>query len=212
MTELLRDVAIFVLGSALFAQDSSPYPNDSAGKLLAELLAPAPKLPPLETTSPRPKRLSPPRRIVTPDPGLPPAQLVPSRSRVEGQARPVLPRPLPEGLPFAHYQRDPLPPQRIEFPAGERVRVASADVNEPVALPKLTIRPMDATPADDPTAAASTAAALSAAPPPRVTPAPFLRLTLPDPFEHRDVLRLPRPNTDHEPPAPVPVQLPEYKR
>jgi hypothetical protein len=85
-------------------------------------------------------------------------------------------------------------------------------VNEPVALPKLTTRPVDATPAEDPTAADSAAAALSAAPPRRVTPAPYLRLTVPDPFEHRDVLRLPRPDTDHQPPAPVPIQLPEYKR
>ena len=92
------------------------------------------------------------------------------------------------------------------------MRVASVDVAEPVALPRLTNRPVDATLVEDPTAAASTSAALSAAPPQRVNPAPYLRLTLPDPFEHRDVVRLPRPNNDHQPPAPAPIQLPEYRR
>lgn len=212
MNTYLRCAAWFCLGGILLAQNSSPYPDDRAGKLLRELLSPTPRLPTLAAVPPEPRRMLPSRIIESPEPAIPSAQVMPPRARSEGQARPVFPRPLPEGLPLAHFQRDPLPPQRVDFPTGERVRVASRDVTEPVALPRLTVRPVDATPSDDPTAAASTAAALSAAPPQRVNPAPYLRLALPDPFEHRDVVRLPRPNTDHLPPAPVPVQLPEYKR
>ncbi len=129
---------------------------------------------------------------------LPPPRAVP-RPELMTSSRPIRPPALPEGVPLAYDQSHPTLPGRIELPAGERVRVPSVDVNEPLALPKLTARPVPAAPADDPTAAA----ALSAAPPRRDRPAPFLRLTLPNPFEHRDALRLPRLAEDAQPPPPA---------
>lgn len=206
---MLRLLGYLIVASVFTAQDASPFANDRAGRLLAGLLSPSEKLPPFAFPF-GPRRLALPQHIEAPDLPLPPHQTALPRRALETPARAVRPHLLPEGLPLAHYRDDPSPPRRVTLPAGERVRLPSLDVNEPVALSRLATRPVDATPLDDPTAAASTAAAL-AAPPRRTNPAPFLRLTLPDPFEHRAALRLPRPD-DAQPPVPAPVRPPEYKR
>jgi hypothetical protein len=101
------------------------------------------------------------------------------------------PSPLPEGLPLADYHDTPPPPGPQRLPAGEPVRLPSDDVNRPVPLPLLGQATPDRAPLDDPTSEASQTAALAAAMPQRTTPAPFVKLTLPDPFENRQVVRLP---------------------
>lgn len=207
----MSTVSAFLFTSTLILQAGTPSAApDRAGKLRAELLAPSEKLPPLAFPY-GPRRVAAPRHIESPDVALPLHQGTPPRIALEGPVRAVRPHALPGGLPLADHRDDPVTPRRVALPTGERVRLPSVDVNEPVALPRLATRPVDATPRDDPTAAASTAAALSAAPPRRTNPAPFLRLTLPDPFAHRAALRLPRPD-DTQPPAPAPLRLPEYKR
>jgi hypothetical protein len=62
--------------------------------------------------------------------------------------------------------------------------VDSVDVNQPITLPSLTRFIPDRAALDDPTRAASGAAVLAAPAAGRLGPAPFLRLTLPDPFEN----------------------------
>lgn len=182
----------------------------STSKLLAEQLAPGGT----RWTQPLsgPRQPPPPQNLERTE--VPPPKVAADTQRLG--AVPVQkgprPHPLPEGLPLTYHQRDPAVPQVILLPIGPRVQVAARDVNEPLPLPRLAIRPVDSTPMDDPTSAASTAAALQASPPQRINPAPFVRLMLPDPFEHRGTLGFPRPDTDSQPPAPAPVRLPEYKR
>jgi hypothetical protein len=53
------------------------------------------------------------------------------------------------------------------------------------------------------TSAASRAAALSGSLPNRVTPAPFVRQHIPDPFEHRKALRLRPPAAEESSPPPT---------
>jgi hypothetical protein len=69
--------------------------------------------------------------------------------------------------------------------AAGRVRVPSPDVNQPPPLPVLAKPLPDRAPVDDVTGAASSAAVQSGTVPPRTKAAPFLKLTLPDPFENR---------------------------
>ena len=88
------------------------------------------------------------------------------------------------------YRATPQPPEPGTLPAGELVRAPSVDVNRPPPLPGLGGPALDRAPLDDPTADGSLAAALAAAPPERTAPAPFQKLTVPDPFEHRQVVRL----------------------
>jgi hypothetical protein len=76
-------------------------------------------------------------------------------------------------------------PQVPDFPDAGRVRVPSRDVHEPLALPIQGQPVPDRASLDDPTTDASIAAALAAPIPARTTKAPFLKLTLPDPYEHR---------------------------
>lgn len=73
----------------------------------------------------------------------------------------------------------------VERAAEQRVRVPSVDVNQPIPLPILAKPSADRAPLDDATTEASNAAVLSARTPERTKPMPFLKLTLPDPFENR---------------------------
>jgi hypothetical protein len=88
------------------------------------------------------------------------------------------------------------------------VREASPDVNQPVPLPRLARPALDRAPVEDVTAEASTAAALAAPMPQRTTPARFLKLTVPDPYEHRRPLGLPVPPEQTTPEAGSP-QVPK---
>src|SRR5437763_15618166 len=84
-------------------------------------------------------------------------------------------------------------PPTPSFPVGKRLRVPSSDGEKPVDLPP-TAQPLpDRAPVADPTLPSSREVVVSARMPDRKTPAPFLRFTLPDPFEHRDTVRLRTP-------------------
>jgi hypothetical protein len=72
-----------------------------------------------------------------------------------------------------------------EVPQTPRVRPAARDLNEPVPLPLLGHRQPEPSSLDDPTADASRAAALAAPPPGRTNPAPFVRPSVPEPYEYR---------------------------
>src|SRR5262249_53069506 len=80
---------------------------------------------------------------------------------------------------------DPVLPQAPSLAVRPRVRIPSPDVREPIALPFLGQRRREGFPAEDPTAEWSLSAALAAPLPTRTSPAPFLRLNLPEPYESR---------------------------
>ena len=73
------------------------------------------------------------------------------------------------------------------------------DVNQPPPLPILAQPTADRASLDDPTVDASTVAALAAAMPQRTKPVPYVRVTLPDPFDNRRPLTLTAPAEDDRP-------------
>lgn len=85
-------------------------------------------------------------------------------------------------------------------------RIAAPDFNQPLPLPILATPVPDRAPLTDVTAASSHAAALSGALPVRTAPAPFVRHSIPDPFEHQKTMRLapPLPEDSQPPPTVVP--------
>ena len=81
----------------------------------------------------------------------------------------------------------------MKLPAGPKIGWPSQDVNQPIPLPILARQVTDRASLDDPSGEASLVAALAPTVPDRTTPAPFLKLNLPDPFEHRNAVRLRTP-------------------
>ena len=95
---------------------------------------------------------------------------------------------------------DPMPPEPRSFYAGDRARLPSVDANQPPPLPILADQPTpDRASLDDPTADACAEAALAAAMPQRTKPAPYVRITTPDPFDNRRPLILATPAEDDRP-------------
>jgi hypothetical protein len=81
------------------------------------------------------------------------------------------------------------------------VQWPSPNADAPPFLPTLAQRQLDRASLADPTAESSTAAALQAVIPLRSSAAPFIRLNLPDPFEHREAIRLRTPPPEDPTPA-----------
>jgi hypothetical protein len=103
------------------------------------------------------------------------------------------------------YHEDPQPPRKEKLPAAKLPRVPAPDLNQPVPLPVLARPQADRAPLTDPTGDASLAAALAQPVPVRTTPAPPLRLNLPDPFENHQVARVRTPPPEEpQPVAPAP--------
>jgi len=182
------------------------FPDDAGGALLAKVL------PPSQAGGPSADRARGPRRPTTRQeldaPALPLPPTAPVLPRLPASKR-QSPRPrltLEESLDevAAHA---PLP-QAPALPAGERVRAPSPDVNQPGPLPTLARPALDRAPVEDVTGDASTAAALAAPVPQRTRPAPFLKLTVPDPYEYRRPLGLPVPPEPTTPEAGSP-QVPK---
>jgi hypothetical protein len=170
------------------AGDGFRFPDDKGGQTLARALPPADTAPATgESGGSGPKRLPGAAALEQPSVPLAPNQGKVPRLPASRTGLPPRPRPLPEVLPPAGSR--PEMPQAPLLPAGDRVRLPGPDVSRPVPLPVL------ATPApdrglDDPTADFSSAAAQAGAVPARQAPAPFIRVSLPDPFENRDAVRL----------------------
>jgi hypothetical protein len=176
---------------------TSVFPDDAGGRLLAKML------PPHEPDSLRLPRLDDPLPVVAsirmnpPDLPLPPSQLAMPRLPPPARTSPLRPRlVLDESLDG--WPQTLLMPQQQSLPDAGRIRVPSEDVSQPLPLPILSQPVPDRAALDDPTADASTTAALAAPLPMRTTPAPFFKLTLPDPYDHRRV-ELPVPAEQNEP-------------
>ena len=173
------------------------FPEDKGGQLLSRLLAP-PETLPLVKPQPRPR----PSPKAVEQPTLPLPQLVTLPSVLADQPRRTVP---PQGLLTPEQALDgpdaPLPlPETLQFAVSDRPRLPSVDVEKPVGLAVMAQPLPDRGALADPTLPASRVAVLAAPLPERTTPAPFLRLTLPDPFEHRDSVRLRKPLGEEEMP------------
>jgi hypothetical protein len=134
---------------------------------------------------------------------LPPDSGELPRAPVSSSAKPVQPHALPEEAPLTSSQASPILPQRPRLPAGPLVRLPGPDITKPVPLPILATGVTDRAPLTDPSGDASLAAALARPIPIRTTPAPFVPLNVPDPFENRRVAQLSPPPEDPHPPISV---------
>jgi hypothetical protein len=197
--ELAPDRMAEVKDPGQAAGDGFAFPKDAAGVVLLRLLKPADVGgQPEKATRPKPwKSPKSPELSMGPLPPTPAQGLVPALS---GQGKGMPPQPhlvSPEDLG--------MPEERVQLPvepvlaATERARADSIDVHQPAALPMLARAVPDRASLEDPTADASNAAALAATLPQRLMPAPFLRLTVPEPYENRRPLTLPVPPESAEP-------------
>ncbi|HKI35795.1 MAG TPA: hypothetical protein VKA46_28325 [Gemmataceae bacterium] len=170
------------------AGDGFHFPDDKGGQMLAKVLPPEDKAPGgNENVASGPKRLPGVPGLEHPSVPLGPNQGQVPRLPAGRMGPPLRPRPLPDALPLSGSR--PEPPQELQFPAGDRVRLPGPDVNQPAPLPVLATPAPDRSGSDDPTADLSSAAAQGAAMPARATPAPFAKVSLPDPFENRNAVR-----------------------
>ncbi len=177
--------AVLARGQSDEADESAHlFPDDAGGRLLAKML------PPREPDNLRLPRPGVPRpvsasiRMNPPDLPLPPSQSAMPRLPAPARTTPLRPRlVLEESL--GGWTEALVLPQQQSLPDAGRVRVPSEDVNQPISLPIVNQPVPDRASLDDPTTDASTAAALAAPMPMRTTPAPFLKQSLPDPYDHR---------------------------
>ena len=160
------------------------FPDDSGGVLLAKVL------PPKDVESALLQRPHAPRRALDsafdkpPTLALPPGYVALPRLADDGSHSTLRPRLVADETLGAFSASLPLL-QTPALPDMGRIRVPSPDVNRPIPLPILAQPISDRASLDDPTLDASTAAALAAPIPPRSNKAPFLKQTLPDPYDHR---------------------------
>ncbi|HKB04093.1 MAG TPA: hypothetical protein VKD90_17860 [Gemmataceae bacterium] len=161
---------------------SFPFPDDAGGKALAKTLTPtAPLSPRVAPAGPRER--TPPDFLTAPAPapvipGPPPRLVVAARKEVR-------PTPLPERAPTDLGGPFPQLPPRAELPIGPGVRVPGRDPSIPPELPALSTKPVpDRAPLADPTTEFTARSVISVVLPLRLDPAVFVRINLPDPFEH----------------------------
>ncbi|HEX3148848.1 MAG TPA: hypothetical protein VHR66_12275 [Gemmataceae bacterium] len=165
------------------------FPEDLGGRALAKSLTPA--VPPALSTpapaAPRERKL--PAFLDAPTPPLPDAASSPPRLGLapNKEARPVA---LPDRVPLELGGVIPELPTRAEITPGPLTRTEGRDVAKPADLPILSAKPIgDRAPLIDPTAEFTAASVISPSLPLRTTQADFVRINLPDPFEHVDAAK-----------------------
>ncbi|HTU16541.1 MAG TPA: hypothetical protein VMG10_00635 [Gemmataceae bacterium] len=163
---------------------SFSFPDDAGGVLLAKVLPPKPSetLLTKRTEPPRQSALS--ASMKPPALPLPPGQAILPRLPDVRQHAPLRPSLLLEES-LDGLSAPLVLPEKLSLPVGARVHVHSIDVNEPIPLPTLSRPVTERASLEDPTRKASIAAALAAPIPSRSSKAPFLKLTLPDPYDRR---------------------------
>jgi len=107
------------------------------------------------------------------------------------------PSALPERVPTSLANSLPDLPPRDELPTGPLVRQEGRDITMPAELPILSARPVgDRAPLTDPTLEFTARSVISPTLPLRTTPAGFIRISVPDPFEHADAAKPRTPVVD----------------
>jgi hypothetical protein len=183
------------------ADNAFQFPDDRGGKLLETLLAPSEQGRDRLDARTRPRRPPASASLENPSPSLPLSQTQPRPVKLEKPLPALQPNPVRDGLPLEDYRGSPRLPQVMALAAGPRTRLPSPDVNKPLPLPILASQVLDRASLDDPTGDASLAAALALSPAPKTTPAAFSRRSLPDPFEHRDTVKLRKPPAEESTPS-----------
>jgi hypothetical protein len=168
-----------------------PFPTDQGGRLLADRLRPANQVPTLPEEKHAPsKRSASPAKLENPELSLPKLPILHPPSLPLTKIKPIRPT-LVEGEPPLSRERLDLPsPTPVKLAAGPKIAWPSPYIHQPIPLSILARQVTDRASLDDPSGDASQAAALASKVPDRTVPAPFLRLTIPDPFEHRNAVRL----------------------
>lgn len=192
------------------AEAGPPFrlPDDAAGKLLGRVLPPTSSRDPLPDLPRRPALFPAPPRVAESSVSLPPSPAALARLPQPPRSRPVQPEfVLDESL--AGLDRSPTLPQEPAFATSPAVRLDSEDVAIPPPLPVLGTPVADRIPVDDVTTEASTAAVLAAPLPHRTAPAPYVRLSVPRPFEHRESATDPVPLPEGTTPALAAPRLPK---
>jgi hypothetical protein len=185
---LTEEPAVQTAVSRAQAEDAEPgrflFPADAGGILLAKVLPPQDVQTTRRGQSPLPRRSTDSDFLKPPTLPLPPSYaLLPHLPDDDTRAL-LRPRLVEEETLAVLPDAPPLPPAPA-LPDNGRIRVPSPDVNRPIPLPILARPVSDRVSLDDPTMDASTAAATAAPIPSRTRKAPFLKSTLPDPYDHR---------------------------
>jgi hypothetical protein len=92
-------------------------------------------------------------------------------------------------------------PEVPQLSVSSGVRLPSLNLDLPAVTPTLAQPRIERGSLDYPTAEFSTAMALTAPLPERTRPVPFVRLVLPDPFEHQQTARWKTPAPEEHVPA-----------
>jgi hypothetical protein len=165
------------------------FPDDDAGKILARVLPPQPPAPLAPPPPAGPLERSLPGFIVDPALPSPVNALTPARAP---QPPRVVPRPtaLPERVPADLAQIEADKPERIELPVGALTRLETPDVKQPAALPVLARPSPDRASLEDPTTEFTAASIISDRLPLRTNAAPFVKVTVPDPFEYAGQVKI----------------------
>jgi hypothetical protein len=160
------------------------FPDDAGGKALTKLVTPpvpAP-MPVVVPFVPKERRL--PAFLDAPSSAAFDAASSPPRLPLP-DAKPARPTPLPDRVPTELGGLFPQLPARGEFATGPLARTEAQNVNAPQELPPLSQRPVaDRAPLTDPTIDFTARSVINPNPPLRTEPTGFLRINLPDPFEH----------------------------
>jgi hypothetical protein len=166
-------------------------PPGEVGKMLGQVLPPRHRPGALHNPGRPAPPAAPVPRFVAPPAPLPPASVELARLPLSGRRAMLRPdlateERLDDGAPV-NVPREP------SFPTEKLARVDTEDVSIPPPLPLMATPVPDRVSLDDATMDVSTAAVLQAPLPRRETPVPFVRLSVPDPFEHRQPLTIPVP-------------------
>jgi hypothetical protein len=177
------------------------FPDDRGGKLLETLLSPSERDRKRMAARTEPRRPAARSNLDRPA-SSPPVSLTPPRPIKLEKSLPALrPASLRDALPLDEYHAHPRLPQPTVLASGPRTRLPSPDVNKPLPLSALASQANERASLDDPTGDASLAAALALSPSPRANPAAFARRNLPDPFEHRDTVKMRKPPAENTTPT-----------
>lgn len=203
--DLRTPLTVFVLATLAGIVHVQAQSNDSLDRLEREHLAPPVYMPatPIPLVSQPRAWVRPPledklsQRLLTP-----PTAILPAGARLtqQEQGSQIVRLPAHDQPPLA-LERDLPAPGRAWLPSPALAYAAGpkADEPQPPAVQRLLLdkRP---TPQHDPAAEAARAAVAPLAAVTR-TPAPFLLLSIPDPFERSEQVRLLKPPADNDPPS-----------
>ena len=168
---------------------SFPFPDDAGGKALSKILAPAAPRALADADRSKLKERRLPAYLDAPTPSLPDSASSPPRLLLppSKEARPTsLPDRVPSNIGGLHPQL----PARAEVPTGPLTKSEGRDVSLPADLPILSARPVpDRAPLADPTVEFTAQSVISPSLPLRTEPTGFIRIILPDPFEHADAAK-----------------------